>query len=128
MVEDGPSLTHGGLPFGAGVIAARKWGAAEMIDPRPFATGSIKKVYEQYPHTGKVLPAMGYTDAQIRELETTINQARAELVLLATPIELTRLLKIDRPTLRVRYEYRDHGQPRLEDVLIELIGRLGGTL
>jgi len=119
VVEDGPTLTHGDMPYGAGFIAANKFGAAELVDPRPYAVGKIKEAYRQYPHVGSVLPAMGYSKEQIKDLEQTINQVDCDLVLFATPIQLTRILDIDKPTLRVRYEYRDRGQPRLEDVLME---------
>jgi len=117
VVEDGPTLTHGEMPYGAGVIAARMYEAAELIDPRPFAVGSIGKTFGDYPHIGPVLPAMGYSPKQIADLELTINRADCDLVLFATPIHLTRILSISKPTLRVRYEYRDHGHPRLEEVL-----------
>ena len=117
VVEDGPTLTHGEMAFGAGFIAADTHGAAERVDPRPYAVGSIRKTFDRYPHIGPVLPAMGYGDIQTRELEATINATPCDLVLFATPVNLSRLLTIDAPTLRVRYEYRDHGEPRLADVL-----------
>ncbi len=117
VVEDGPTLTHGEMAFGAGFIAAETHGAAERVDPRPHAVGSIRKTFDRYPHIGPVLPAMGYGDVQTRELEATINATPCDLVLFATPVNLSRLLTIDAPTLRVRYEYRDHGDPRLADVL-----------
>jgi predicted GTPase len=118
VVEDGPTLTHGEMAFGAGVIAARAYGAKELVDPRPFSTGTIKEAYRQYPHIGPVLPAMGYSKAQISDLEHTINHADCDLVLFATPIHLTRIVSINKPTLRVRYEYRDHGEPCLEEILV----------
>jgi predicted GTPase len=117
VVEDGPTLTHGGMPFGAGVVAARTHGAAELVDPRPHAAGSIKSTYGKYAHIESVLPAMGYGDAQMKDLEATINRTDCDLVLFATPINLTRLLSIERPAVRVRYEYRDHGSPTLEEAL-----------
>jgi len=117
VVEDGPTLTHGEMDFGAGVIAAERYGAAEIVDPKPYACGSIKETYNRYRHIGSVLPAMGYSDKQIRELELTINSTKCDLVLFGTPINLPRIVTIDKPTLRVRYEYRDCGRPRLEDVL-----------
>ena len=117
VVEDGPTLTHGEMPYGAGMIAAKTYEAAELADPRPFAVGSIRQTYENYPHIGPVLPAMGYSPRQIADLEKTINRADCDLVLFATPIHLTRILSITKPTLRVLYEYRDHGSPRLEEVL-----------
>lgn len=119
VVEDGPTLTHGGMPHGAGMIAAKMYEAAEVADPRPFAAGSIRQTYGNYPHIGPVLPAMGYSPKQVADLEKTINRADCDLVLFATPIHLTRILSINKPTLRVRYEYRDHGSPRLEEVLWE---------
>ena len=119
VVEDGPTLTHGEMPYGAGMIAAKTYEAAELADPRPFAVGSIRQTYENYPHIGPVLPAMGYSPRQIADLEKTINRADCDLVLFATPIHLTRILSITKPTLRVLYEYRDHGSPRLEEVLWE---------
>ncbi|MFZ0612771.1 MAG: cyclic 2,3-diphosphoglycerate synthase [Desulfobacterales bacterium] len=119
VVEDGPTLTHGEMAFGAGLIAAEKHGAGTIIDPRPYAVGSLKTIYEKYPHIGNVLPAMGYNPGQIRDLEQTIAAADCDLVLFATPIHLPRILTIAKPTLRVRYEYQDHGTPRLEEVLLE---------
>ena len=119
VVEDGPTLTHGEMPYGAGIIAAKEYGAAEILDPRPYAMGTISKVYDLYPHMGSVLPAMGYSRDQVEDLEGTINSVDCDLVLFATPIHLTRVLDINKPTLRVRYEYRDHGQPLLKEVLLE---------
>lgn len=125
VVEDGPTLTHGEMAYGAGFIAAKTFKAKDVTDPRPYAAGSIAEVYRQYPHIGPVLPAMGYSRDQIRDLEQTINQADCDLVLFATPIHLTRLVSINKPTLRVRYEYRDHGEPRLESVLFKRLKKLG---
>ncbi|MBM3144961.1 MAG: GTPase [Chloroflexi bacterium] len=123
VVEDGPTLTHGEMAYGAGWVAARRFGAAEIVDPRPYAVGSIKATYAKYPTTGNVLPAMGYGDAQMRELEQTINNADADLVIIGTPIDLGHLLKINKPTQRVRYELQEIGQPTLEDILKEKFGR-----
>ncbi|RME07459.1 MAG: GTPase [Anaerolineae bacterium] len=117
VVEDGPTLTHGEMAYGAGWVAARRFGAAEIIDPRPFAVGSIKATYAKYPTTGDVLPAMGYGEAQMKELEQTINNSDADLVIIGTPIDLGRILKINKPTQRVRYELQEIGQPTLEDLL-----------
>jgi predicted GTPase len=122
VIEDGPTLTHGEMSYGAGWVAARRFGAAEIVDPRPFAVGSIKSTYQKYPTTGEVLPAMGYGETQIRELEQTINNADADLVLIATPIDLTRIIKINKPTQRVRYELQIIGQPTLEEILKEKFG------
>ncbi|MCD4802107.1 MAG: cyclic 2,3-diphosphoglycerate synthase [Anaerolineales bacterium] len=119
VVEDGPTLTHGGMAYGAGWVAARRFGAAEIVDPRPFAVGTILETYQKYPSTGDVLPAMGYGDAQIRELEKTINNAEVDLVIIGTPIDLTGLMKINKPSQRVRYELQVIGQPTLEDLLKE---------
>lgn len=117
VVEDGPTLTHGEMSFGAGVIAARRFGAAGLVDPRPFLEGSLVKTFEDYPGIGALLPAMGYSPAQIRDLEATINRTPCDLVLSATPIDLTRILAIRHPVQRIRYEYRDHGRPTLAEVL-----------
>lgn len=119
VVEDGPTLTHGEMPYGAGTIAARRHGAEEIVDPRPFVTGTIKETYEAYPHIEKLLPAMGYSKEQVHDLEKVINDVRCDLVIFATPIDLPKLLSINKPTLRVRYEYKDHGSPTLEGVLLE---------
>ncbi|MEJ2690863.1 MAG: GTPase, partial [Deltaproteobacteria bacterium] len=119
VVEDGPTITHGGMASGAGLLAAKENGAAELVDPRPYAIGSIAETFRKYPHIGPVLPAMGYGEEQIRELEKTINTARCDLVLFATPIHLARLLDIAHPSLRIRYEYRNHGEPILEEVLVK---------
>ncbi len=124
VVEDGPTLTHGGMSVGAGYIAATQFGAREVVDPRPYAAGTIREVYTKYPHIGPLLPAMGYSAGQIFDLEETINRTECDLVLFATPIQLTRVLSINKPTLRVRYEYRDRGEPRLEDCLLSRLGAL----
>lgn len=117
VVEDGPTLTHGEMAFGAGVVAARQFGAAEIVDPHPYAVRTIADTYRKYPSTGAVLPAMGYSDAQIADLEETINVTPADLVIIATPIDLGKLVDIDRPSQRVRYELQEIGRPTLEDLL-----------
>jgi predicted GTPase len=117
VVEDGPTLTHGGMAYGAGWVAARRFGAAEIVDPRPYAVGSIKATYAKYPTTGNVLPAMGYGNKQVKELEQTINRAEVDLVLIGTPIDLSRVIKIKKPYQRVRYELQEIGRPTLEDIL-----------
>jgi len=117
VVEDGPTLTHGEMAFGAGWLAARKFGAGEIVDPRPVAVGSLRETFASWPQLKNVLPAMGYGERQIRELEQTINAVECDIVLFGTPIRLPRLLRINRPTLRVRYVYRDHGEPTLETLL-----------
>jgi len=118
VVEDGPTLTHGGMAFGAGVIAAKKYGAKEVVDPRLQAIGSILEVYEKFPHLGAVLPAMGYSEAQMRELEMTINAAACDVVIAGTPIDLGRLLKLNKPVVRVRYRIEELDE-KLEDVIYE---------
>jgi predicted GTPase len=119
VIEDGPTLTHGDMAYGAGWVAAQKFGAAEIIDPRPYAVGSIIETYRKYPTTGNVLPAMGYGLVQTRELEKTINNAEVDLVIAATPIDLNRIIKINKPIQRVRYELQEIGQPDLASVLKE---------
>ncbi len=122
VIEDGPTLTHGEMAYGAAWVAARRFGAAEIIDPRPYAVGSISATYQKYPTTGHVLPAMGYGDAQIKELEQTIDNTPADLVLIGTPIDLRRVLKLSKPAQRVRYELQEIGQPTLADLLKEKFG------
>jgi len=116
-IEDGPTVTHGHMPFGAGYLAAKKYGASEIIDPRPYAVGSIKKVYEEYTHLGSVLPAMGYGKEQIKELEETIRRAECDLVVTGTPIDIRRVINVDKPVLRARYELQEIGKPDLKDVI-----------
>lgn len=119
VVEDGPTLTHGEMAYGAGVVAAQKFGAAEVVDPRPYAVGTIRETFERFPHLGAVLPAMGYGDAQVDELRRTIEATPADLVLVATPINLARLLHLNKPSLRVTYELAEVGAPTLGDVVGE---------
>ncbi len=116
-VEDGPTLTHGEMKFGAAVVAAKKFGAAEIVDPRPFLAGSLKKTFEIYPEVGRVLPAMGYDSAQMKDLETTINNTDCEVVIIGTPIDLRKLININKPAVRVTYDLQEVGKPNLEDVL-----------
>jgi len=122
VIEDGPTLTHGEMAYGAGWVAARRFGAAEIIDPRPYAVGSIAATYKKYPTIGNVLPAMGYGPEQTRELEATLNAAPADLVLIGTPIDLRRVLKLNRPAQRVRYDLQEIGRPTLMDVLRDKFG------
>jgi predicted GTPase len=117
VIEDGPTLTHGGMTYGAGVVAAQRFGAAEIVDPRPFAVGSIQATYAKYPGTGKILPAMGYGAEQIAELAETITRSDADLVLSATPIDLRRVMQVRKPMERVRYELQVIGVPTLADIL-----------
>ena len=124
VVEDGPTLTHGEMAFGAGWLAARRYGAAEILDPRPYAVGSIRETFAKWPQTGAVLPAMGYGPQQIAELAETIRQAPADLVIVATPIDLRRLMELDKPALRVRYELQEIGEPTLDDLLGQWLASL----
>lgn len=116
-VEDGPTLTHGGMSFGAAVVAAKRAGAAELVDPRPYLVGSLKKTFEAYPHIGPLVPAMGYGDDMVADLEATINATPADVVVAGTPIDLGRLIKADKPVVRVQYELKVVGEPTLEDVI-----------
>jgi len=119
VIEDGPTLTHGEMAYGAGYVAARRFGAAEIIDPRPYAVGSIAETFAKYPNTGPILPAMGYGARQIEELQATINATPCDLVIVATPIDLRRVLEMKQPSERVRYELQEIGRPTLADVLSE---------
>jgi predicted GTPase len=121
VIEDGPTLTHGGMSFGAGVLAAKQQGAGEFVDPRPYAVGTIQQTFIQYPHIGNLLPAMGYGAAQIRELEDTINRVPCDVVLIATPVDLGRIISIKHPTCRVMYSLEEQGIPGLRDVLQGII-------
>jgi predicted GTPase len=123
VVEDGPTVTHGEMAYGAGWVAAVRFGAAEIVDPRPYAVGSIAATYQKYPTTGAVLPAMGYGDLQVHELEQTINKAQVDLVIIGTPIDLGRILKLNKPAQRVRYELQEIGRPTLAEVLEKKFGR-----
>jgi predicted GTPase len=118
-IEDGPTLTHGEMTYGAAVLAAKQHGAAELIDPRPFAVGSIAETFEHYPHVGALLPAMGYGRKQMQDLRETIQRSDAELVLIGTPVDLRRLIDLDTPALRVTYRLQEMGEPTLKDVLAE---------
>lgn len=113
VVEDGPTITHGGMPDGAGASASRKF-ARELVDPRPYAVGSLKEVYERYPHIGNVLPAMGYSEEQIKELEETIQRSVCDAVVIATPADLRRKIRIDQPTVRVSYDFDIDLHPHTE--------------
>jgi predicted GTPase len=112
------------MTYGAGVIAAHRYGAASIVDPRPFITGTIKETFEKYPHIGTLLPAMGYSNEQIRDLEETINRTACDLVLFATPIDLPKLISINKPKVRVRYEYKDHSSPTLKDLLSKRLEKM----
>jgi predicted GTPase len=123
VVEDGPTLTHGEMAYGAGVVAARRFGAAEIIDPRPYAVGSIADTFAKYPTTGALLPAMGYGAQQAADLEATIKAVPADMVIIGTPIDLTRVIKLDKPYQRVRYELQEIGTPTLADILADKFGK-----
>jgi predicted GTPase len=118
-IEDGPTLTHGEMTYGAAVLAAKQHGASELVDPRPFAVGTIAETFEQYPNVGTLLPAMGYGRKQMDDLRETIERSDADLVLIGTPIDLRRLIDLDKPALRVTYKLQEMGEPTLKDVLVE---------
>ena len=117
VVEDGPTLTHGEMKIGAGVVAARKFGAAGFVDPRPFTVGKLKETFEKYPDIGVLLPAMGYGEEQLKDLETTINNTECDTVVIGTPIDLNRIIKINKPSTRVYYNLQEIGRPNLVEVL-----------
>ena len=119
VVEDGPTLTHGEMKYGAGTVAARQLGAREFIDPRPFAVGEIKATFAKYPNVGVLLPAMGYSEQQLKDLEQTINSSGAEVVVIGTPIDLRRIVNIKIPAVRIRYDLQEIGHPTLADILTE---------
>ena len=123
VVEDGPTLTHGGMKIGAGVVAARKFGASEIVDPRPYLVGSLRDTFAAYPEIGAVLPAMGYGQRQIADLEATIDAADCDVVIIGTPIDLGRLLTIDKPHTRVYYDLQEIGKPDLTDVIDEFVAK-----
>jgi len=117
VVEDGPTLTHGGMKYGAGVVAAEKFGASELVDPRPYTTGKITETFEKYTEIGTLLPAMGYGEQQMKDLEETINAADCDVVVIGTPIDLRRVIDIKHPSVRVTYDLQEIGRPNLDDVL-----------
>jgi predicted GTPase len=121
VVEDGPTLTHGEMKLGAGIVAARKYGASELIDPRPFTVGRLSETFRLYPGIGTLLPAMGYGEQQLQDLETTINNTDCDSVLIATPIDLSRIIKIKKPHTRVYYDLQEIGEPDLTEVLDDFI-------
>jgi len=125
VIEDGPTLTHGNMPYGAGAVIAKKLGAREMVDPRPYAVGSIKETYEKYTHLGAILPAVGYGDKQIAELKATIDRTPCDAVVIGTPIDLRRVMTIDKPTVRAKYELKVLGPVTLEEILEEFLQRSG---
>ena len=121
VVEDGPTLTHGEMKLGAGTVAARKFGAAELVDPRPFTVGKLSETFKIYPNIGILLPAMGYGEQQLKDLETTINNTECDAVVIGTPIDLNRIIKIDKPNTRVYYDLQEIGKPNLDEVLYEFL-------
>ncbi len=124
-VEDGPTLTHGGMKIGAGVVAAAKYGATEFVDPRPYLVGKLKETFEIYPDIGTILPAMGYGEEQLADLEATINATDCDAVVIGTPIDLARIVKIDKPSTRVFYDLQEIGQPDLDGILAEFVDKHG---
>ena len=127
VVEDGPTLTHGGMTYGAGIVAARRFGAAEIVDPRPSAVGTIRDALERYPALEPLVPALGYGPAQVAELAATLNAVDADIVLSATPIDLTRVLTLDKPITRVRYELLQVCGEPLDDLLEPIVARVRET-
>ncbi|MFO7658053.1 MAG: cyclic 2,3-diphosphoglycerate synthase [Bacteroidales bacterium] len=125
VIEDGPTLTHGEMKIGAGTVAAMKWGASQLVDPREYAVGKIKETFQAYPGIGTLLPAMGYGDQQIKDLEKTINSTPCDVVVIGTPIDLNRIIKINKPTVIVTYELQEIGRPNLEDVLNDFVQKTG---
>jgi predicted GTPase len=123
VIEDGPTCTHGGMKYGAGIVAARKFGAAEFVNPRPYAVGTIARTFQTYPEIGTLLPAMGYGAQQIKDLEATLRKVKADVIVSATPINLSRLVKTTLPMLRVSYELQEIGQPTLEDALQPILSQ-----
>ncbi|RLI16441.1 GTPase [Candidatus Bathyarchaeota archaeon] len=125
VIEDGPTLTHGNMPYGAGAIISKKLGASEIVDPRPYAVGSIKETYKKYTHLGAILPAVGYGERQIAELKETIDKTPCDTVVIGTPIDLRRVMTIDKPTVRVKYELKVLGPTTLEQILEEFLRKSG---
>jgi predicted GTPase len=123
VIEDGPTLTHGEMKYGAATVAAQRFGAGELVDPRPYAVGTIVDTYKKYPDIGILLPAMGYGDKQMRDLEKTIDNADVDIVVSGTPIDLTRVVKVTKPMQRVRYELQEIGVPTLADLLKAKFGK-----
>jgi predicted GTPase len=123
VVEDGPTITHGGMPYGAGYVAARAAGAAEIVDPRPFAVSMIRDAFARFPHIGPVLPALGYGAAETAALRETIARADAETVVAATPIDLAALIRIEKPVVRARYEFAESGGPGLSEIIDDFLSQ-----
>jgi len=124
VVENGPTLTHGSMPYGAATILAKRLGASELVDPRPYAVGSIKEAYKKYPHLGAVLPALGYDEKQIAELNETVSRTPCDIIVIGTPVDLRKLMKINKPTVRVKYELKVLGPVSLEQILDNFLGKV----
>ncbi len=124
VVEDGPTLTHGEMKFGAGIVAAQKFGAAEIVDPRPYTVGTITETFKKYPGIGTLLPAMGYGEQQVKDLQATINKVPCDVVVIGTPIDLNRVIKIQKPTVRVKYDLQEIGQPDLPGIIARFMDRV----
>jgi len=124
VVEDGPTLTHGEMKIGAGVVAARRFGAAEIIDPRPYAVGKLKETFAIYPNIGNLLPAMGYGEQQMKDLAETIDRVDCDAVIIATPIDLKRVINISKPSVKVDYSLQEIGRPDMEDILKDFIAKI----
>ena len=125
VVEDGPTLTHGEMRIGAGVVAAQKFGAVGFVDPRPYTVGRLKETFETYPDIGVLLPAMGYGEQQLKDLESTINATECDAVVIGTPIDLSRIVNISKPTTRVYYNLQEIGRPNLDQVLTDFVEKQG---
>jgi predicted GTPase len=123
VVDDGPTITHGGMPYGAGYVAAIQAQVAEIVDPRLSAVGDIAEVFRQHPHIGKVLPAMGYSAKELKELQATINGSSADAVIAGTPSDLSHLMRLDKPVVRARYEFAEVGEPRLSALIEDFLRR-----
>jgi len=121
VVEDGPTLTHGEMKIGAGTVAALKFGAGELVDPRPYTVGKLTETFQIYPNIGTLLPAMGYGDQQTRDLEATIEKTPCDVVVIATPIDLNRIVKINKPTVKVGYDLQEIGNPNLTQILGDFV-------
>jgi predicted GTPase len=124
VVEDGPTLTHGEMRFGSGTVAARRFGAREIVDPRRYARGKIAETFAKYPQTGALLPAVGYDEEQVRDLEETIRRVPCDAVIVATPVDLSRIIRIEKPMLRVRYELEELGKPDLREIIRDRLAGL----
>ena len=123
VIEDGPTLTHGEMKIGAGTVAAQKYGAAELVDPRPYTVGKLSETFKIYPNIGTLLPAMGYGDEQVRDLQATIDKVECDAVVIATPIDLNRIVKINKPTVKVGYDLQEIGTPNLDEILDDFVAK-----